>query len=50
MYGPAEFQVAAQSDGKLVQAALQRADGHQIRQRLGRMPMSAVAGVDYRDS
>ena len=45
----AEFQVAAKADREIVKASLFGADRHQIGQRLGRMLMAAVSGIDDRD-
>ena len=50
MYGASEFQVAAQTDRQMVQPSLQAADGHQIRQRLGGMLMTAIACIDDGDA
>ncbi len=43
---PAEFQVAAQTDGKIAKATFQGTDGQEVGQGLGRMLMPAVTGVD----
>ncbi len=48
MHRPSEFQVAAESDGQSREAALAAVDGQQIRQRLRRMIVSAVPGIDDR--
>ena len=45
----AEFQVAAETDGKIAQPSFQGTDGMQVGQGLGRMLMSAVAAVDDRN-
>ena len=45
----AEFQVAAEADGKIAQPSFQRTDGMQVGQGLGRVLMSAVAAVDDRN-
>ena len=47
VYGAAEFQIAAETDCKVVQSALQGAYCEKIGQRLGRMLMSAVSGINY---
>ena len=44
--GAAEFQVAAQADGQIVEAALLPVDGQQIRQGLGGVVVATVSGVD----
>ena len=44
-----EFQVAAKTDGQIVQTAFHRTDSQKVGQCLGRMLMSAVTGVDDRD-
>ena len=49
MYGTSEFQVAAETDLHVVQSAFQRADCHKVCQRLGRMLMTTVSGIDYRN-
>ena len=49
MHGPAELQISAQSDGQRGETVLQIPDRKQIRERLRRMLMAAVAGVDHRD-
>ena len=46
MHGPPEFQVAAQTDGKIAKATFQGTDGQEVGQGLGRMLMPAVTGVD----
>ena len=50
MYGTAELQIAAKTDGHVVQTVLQTADGKQIRQGLGGMLVTAVAGIDNRNA
>ena len=49
MYGTAEFQVTAQTDGKMIQIAVEAADGLQVGQGLGGMLMSTVTGIDHGD-
>ena len=49
MYGAAEFQVTAQTDGKIIQIAVEAADGLQVGQGLGGMLMSTVTGIDHGD-
>ena len=49
MYGTSKFQVAAETDRHVVQSAFQRADGQKVCQRLGRMLMTTVSGIDYRN-
>ena len=44
--GAAEFQIAAQTDGQVVEAALFPPDGQQVGQSLGGMEVPAVTGVD----
>ena len=46
MHGTAELQVAAETQCHVLQAAAVALDGQDIRQCLGRMEMSAVAGID----
>ena len=46
MDGAAEFQVAAQTDGQIIEAALLPVDGQQIRQGLGGVVVATVSGVD----
>ena len=50
MDGAAEFQIAAQADGQIIQTALAAADGHQVGQGLGGVLVAAVTGVDHRDA
>ena len=45
----AELEVAAAADGESCQLVLHRADGQQVRQRLRRVQVTAVAGVDDRN-
>ena len=45
---PAEFQVAAEADGQMVQPPLALADGHQVDHGLGGVCVPAVAGIDDR--
>ena len=47
MYGTAEFQVTAQTNGKIIQIAVEAADGLQVGQGLGGMLMSTVTGIDH---
>ena len=49
MDGASEFQVAAETDGHVVQSSFQALDREQVGQRLGRVLMSAVARVDHRN-
>ena len=49
MNGASEFQVAAQTDGQVVQVTLQAVNGHQVGQCLGRMLVTAVARIDDRN-
>ena len=49
MYGPPEFQIAAESHGHVIQPSEEGADGHQIRECLSGVLVAAVAGVDHRD-
>ena len=50
VYGAAEFEVAAQTDGHVVETSLQGTDGEQIGQRLRGMLVAAVAAVDDRNA
>ena len=45
-----EFQVAAQADREIAEASLQGADRQQVGQRLRRVLVAAVSGVDDRDA
>ena len=49
VYGTTEFQVTAQTDGKMIQIAVEAADGLQVSQGLGWMLMAAVTGIDHGD-
>ena len=48
MHRAAELQVAAEADGEAAQPSLLAADGQQVGERLRRMAVAAVAGVDDR--
>ena len=47
--GASEFQVAAEADGQVVEAALALADGHQVDEGLGGVAVAAVSGIDDRN-
>ena len=49
MDGTAVLQIAAQTDGQMIQTAQFPVNGQQIRQSLGGMEVTAVTGVDHRD-
>ena len=49
MYGTAELQITAQTNGKVIQVAVEAADGLQVGQRLGGVLMTAVTGIDHGD-
>ena len=48
VHRPAEFQVAAETDGQMIQPPLALADGHQVDHGLGGMCVAAVTGIDHR--
>ena len=48
VHGTAEFEVAAEADGEIVESADLALDGQQVGQGLRGMRMRAVAGVDDR--
>ena len=48
VHGAAKFQVAAQTNRQVIQSALFAADGEQVAERLRRMLVAAVTGVDDR--
>ena len=49
MDGASKLQVAAQTDGHVIQTALQTVDGHQVGQGLSGVLMAAVACIDDRN-
>ena len=49
MDGAAEFQIAAQTDGQVIEAAFLAMDGQEIGEGLGRVIVPSVAGVDDGD-
>ena len=49
MYRAAKLQVAAETNGQVVQTALAAADGHHVQQGLGGVAVAAVTGIDHRD-
>ena len=50
MDGAAELQVTAEADGQMIQPSLAAADGQHVQQRLGGMAVTAVAGIDHRNT
>ena len=50
MDGAAELQIAAQTNGQVIQPAHAAADGHQVGQGLGGVLVAAVTGVDHRNA
>ncbi len=50
MNSTTEFQVAAKPDREMIEASFQAADRQKICQRLGRMLMSTITGVDDRNA
>jgi len=50
VHGAAKLQIAAETDGQVVQAALALADGHHVQQRLGGVAVAAITGIDDRDA
>ena len=50
MDGAAELQIAAQTNGQIIQSAHAAADGHQVGQGLGGVLVAAITGVDHRNA
>ena len=50
MNGTTEFQVTTEANRKMIEAPFQAADRQKVCQCLGRMLMSAITGVDDRDT
>ena len=50
MDGAAELQIAAQTNGQIIQSAHAAADGHQVGQGLGGVLVTTVTGVDHRNA
>ena len=49
MHGSAKLQIAAKADGKAAELSFLSANGQQIRQRLRRVVVAAIARVDNRN-
>ena len=50
MDGAAKLQIAAQTNGQIIQSAHAAADGHQVGQGLGGVLVAAITGVDHRNA
>ena len=50
MDGAAKLQIAAQTNGQIIQPAHAAADGHQVGQGLGGVLVTTVTGVDHRNA